>query len=116
MKGEAVATLTPRQKRLVRGSFASVQENSNFIIKLFYGRLFELAPGLRGLFKISMEEQSRKLLNMIATIVDALDQFEKLRPQLADLGRKHVTYGAKPEHYDILRTALLWALAQALES
>jgi hemoglobin-like flavoprotein len=111
----AGSALTHRQKQLVRDSFASVQEYSNSITKLFYGRLFELAPGLRGLFKNSLEEQSQKLLDMIGTIVEALDDMQAFRPQLLELGRKHVTYGAKPEHYDIVRQALLWALARALE-
>jgi len=107
--------LTPRQKRLVRDSFESVQEYSTALTKLFYGRLFELAPSVRVLFKTSLEEQSRKLLDMIGTIVEALDHMQELRPQLVELGRKHVSYGAKPEHYDVVRAALLWALARALE-
>jgi nitric oxide dioxygenase len=109
------AVLTPQQKQLVRQSLESAQEYSTALTKLFYGRLFELAPEVRILFKVSIEEQSRKLLEMLITAVDALDHFEELRPLLAELGRKHVTYGARPEHYDVLRVALLWALAQALE-
>jgi Hemoglobin-like flavoprotein len=115
MSAETRPALTPHQKRLVRESFEVVQEYSTSLTKLFYGRLFELEPTVRGLFRHSLDEQSRKLLEMIATVVDALDRFEELRPQLADLGRRHVTYGARPEHYDVLRVALLWALAQALE-
>src|SRR5215470_1373332 len=115
MSAQSGSGLTPRQKRLVRESFESVQGYSNSLTKLFYGRLFEIAPGVRPLFKHSLEEQSRKLLAMLGAIVDALDHLEELRPQLVELGRKHVTYGAKPEHYEAMRTALLWALAQALD-
>jgi hemoglobin-like flavoprotein len=115
MSKKPTPMLPPRQKRLVRESFASVADYSTSLTKLFYGRLFELAPGVRGLFKVSLEEQSKKLLEMLATIVNALDHPEDLRPRLAELGRKHVTYGVKPEHYELVRKALLWALAQALE-
>jgi hemoglobin-like flavoprotein len=108
--------LTASQKRLLRESFESAQEYSNALTKLFYGRLFELAPATRPLFKTSIEEQSFKLLNMLAAIIDALDRFEELRPMMFELGHKHVAYGARPEHYQILRKALLWALAQALEA
>jgi nitric oxide dioxygenase len=111
----AVPLLTREEKRLVRESFESAREYSNSLTKLFYGRLFELAPGVRPLFRTGMEEQSRKLLEMLATVVESLDSFEKLRPKLVELGRKHVEYGAKSEHYDVVRTALLWAFAQALE-
>jgi hemoglobin-like flavoprotein len=115
MSVEKRPVLTPLQKQLVRESFEVVQEYSTSLTKLFYGRLFELEPTVRGLFRQSLDEQSRKLLEMLATIVEALDHFEELRPRLADLGRRHVAYGAKPEHYDVVRMALLWALAQALE-
>jgi hemoglobin-like flavoprotein len=110
-----VPTLTLEQKRLVRESFESAREYSTSLTKLFYGRLFELAPGVRPLFKTGLEEQSRKILDMLATVVESLDSFEELRPKLAELGRKHVTYGARPEHYEVVRAALLWAFAQALE-
>jgi hemoglobin-like flavoprotein len=107
--------LTSRQKQLVRQSFESIEDYSNSVIKLFYGRLFELQPALRALFKNSIEDQSRKLLDMLRVVVEALDRFEDLRPMLAELGRKHITYGVKLEHYEVVRIALLWAFAQALD-
>src|SRR5215831_8959514 len=67
MSTKPTPILTPRQKRLVRESFESVADYSTSLTKLFYGRLFEVAPGVRGLFKISLEEQSKKLLEMLAT-------------------------------------------------
>jgi len=107
-------TLTAQQKRLVRQTFDSISDYPEAVVFLFYGRLFELAPEVRNLFHIDMREQTRKLADMIATIVGALDRFEELRPELMELGRRHAGYGAKPEHYDMLRQALLWALGQAL--
>ncbi len=108
--------LTLHEKLLVRMSFDALQDYSDAVVLLFYGRLFELAPTVRGLFKISIEEQSHKLLGMLGTVVEALDHFDTLRPQLAELGRRHVGYGAQPAHYDTLRIALLWALGRALEA
>lgn len=90
-------TLTPRQKRLVRESFESVQEYSESVILLFYGRLFELAPELRALFRISIKEQAHKLMDMLQVVVDALDRFEQLGPHLMELGQRHVNYGARPK-------------------
>jgi len=108
--------LTPQQKRLVRESFESLEEYSDTAVRLFYGRLFEIAPPVRGLFKVDIREQSRKLHDMLASIVGTLDRFDELKPVLADLGRRHVAYGAQPAHYDALRTALLWALGHALNT
>jgi len=107
--------LTSREKLLIKQSFELVQPYSNSLTKLFYGRLFELRPDVRRLFKTSLEEQSRKLFDTLAIVIEALDQFEAIRPRLAELGRKHVTYGATPTDYDSVRAALLWALGQALE-
>ena len=84
------------------------------VVRLFYGRLFEIAPQLRPLFKTEIGEQSRRLNEMLNMIVGSLDRFDELRPMLAELGRRHVDYGARPEHYEILRSALLWTFGNAL--
>jgi hemoglobin-like flavoprotein len=107
--------LTPRQKRLVRESFESLREYSDSVVLLFYGRLFELAPQTRGMFKIGIPEQARKLMNTLTSLVEALDRFEELRPALADLGRRHADYNVEPAHYQLLVTALMWAFGQALD-
>jgi nitric oxide dioxygenase len=112
----ATPTLSSRQKRLVRESLEAIQEYSNAVTKLFYGRLFEVAPEVRGLFKNSIDEQSKKLLEMLGTIVDSLDRLQELEPRLIELGRRHAGYGVKPEHYDLVRTALLWSIARALDN
>jgi len=110
-----MSALTAEQKRLVRASFESLEEYSDSVVQLFYGRLFEIAPQVRPLFRVDLTQQSRKLLDMLTTIVSAIDNFEALRPRLEDLGHKHIAYGAKPEHYDALRVALLWAMGAALD-
>jgi nitric oxide dioxygenase len=93
---------------------AALNEFSGAVVRLFYGRLFELAPQVRPLFKTEIGEQSRRLGEMLNMIVDALDRFDELRPVLAELGRRHVEYGARPEHYEVLRSALMWAFGNAL--
>ncbi len=97
----------------MRESFESVREYSDSVVLLFYGRLFELAPQTRGMFKIGMPEQARKLMATLTTLVDSLDRFEELRQDLADLGRRHADYKAEPAHYQVLVTALMWAFGQA---
>jgi len=106
--------LTLEESRLVRDSFASLAGNAESMALVFYGRLFELDPTLRRLFKIPLLEQSRKLVDTLSVVIKASDQLELLRPQLIELGRKHVTYGAQPSHYDTVNDALLWALQQTL--
>ncbi len=107
-------SLTPAQQRLVRESFEAIREYEVSVVLLFYGRLFELSPEVRALFKIDIREQARKLMDTLGLVVDAVDHFEALRPRLEDLGRRHVGYGAQPEHYKVLCSALVWAMGQAL--
>jgi hemoglobin-like flavoprotein len=106
--------LTQRQKRLVRESFESVREYSDSVVLLFYGRLFELAPQTRGLFKIGIRAQAAKLMDTLTNLVEALDRFEELRKDLTDLGRRHAEYKVEPAHYQVLVTAITWAFGQAL--
>ena len=114
MNPESISPFTAHQKRLIRQSFESVREYSDSVVLLFYGRLFELDPSARHLFKISIREQAKKLLETLGTVVDALDHFEPLRAKLTELGKRHVAYGVRPDQYDTLRNALLWAMGQAL--
>ena len=106
--------LSTRQKQLIRESFATVSEYADSVVLLFYGRLFETAPEARRLFQVEIREQARKLNATLSFFVDSLDRFEQIRPQLTELGRRHAGYEVKPEHYDGLLSALMWAFGQAL--
>src|SRR5215467_6757211 len=48
------------QDQLIRDSFEIVHEMPEAVAMLFYGRLFNLDPSLRGLFKVDMHTQSKK--------------------------------------------------------
>jgi nitric oxide dioxygenase len=114
MKPSPHLLLSTRQKQLVRDSFESMQAYGTSVVVLFYGRLFEIAPETYALFKIDIRDQSRKLGEMLRITIEALDRFEELLPVLAELGRRHVEYRVQPYQYEKLRSALLWALGQAL--
>ena len=106
--------MTPEQKNLVQSTFKEVIPIADTAAKLFYGKLFELDPALKPLFKGDMEEQGRKLMQMIATAVNGLDDLESIVPAVEQLGKRHVGYGVKDEHYDTVAAALLWTLEQGL--
>ena len=81
---------------------------------LFYKNLFEADPSLKPLFKGSMEEQGKRLMQMIGAAVGKLDDLPTLIPILQSLGRRHVDYGVVPRHYDTVGAALLLTLHQGL--
>jgi hemoglobin-like flavoprotein len=106
--------LTLEQCRMVRESFESVRLVARPVGLLFYGKLFELDPSVRSMFHVDLALQVKKLMDMLSSVVEALDNFESIRPKLEELGRKHATYGVRPEQYKTLATALLWTFNEAL--
>lgn len=106
--------LTEAQITLVKDSWAQVVPISDKAAELFYGKLFELDPALRPLFKDDMSEQRKKLMATIGVAVSRLTDLDGLVPVLQDLGRRHVEYRVKPEHYETVGQALLWTLGQGL--
>lgn len=99
---------------LVRGSWQKVLPIKEAAAELFYGRLFELDPSLRTMFKGDMAEQGRKLMTMINMVVMSLDNLDPMLERIEDLGRRHVGYGVTEAHYDTVGSALLWTLEQGL--
>ena len=102
------------QVALVRDSFAKVVPIADTAAALFYGRLFELDPALKPLFKGDMVAQGKLLMQMIATAVGALDRLDTIVPAVEALGKRHANYGVAASHYDSVGTALLWTLGQGL--
>ncbi|MFC5068343.1 globin family protein [Flaviflagellibacter deserti] len=103
-----------RHIALVQESFRKVAPISDVAADLFYGRLFEAAPHLRGLFPEDMSEQKRKLMMMLATAVNGLTKLETIAPAVAALAVRHNDYGVKPEHYEPVGASLIWTLEQGL--
>ena len=106
--------MTPQDKLLVQQTWESVKPISEHAAELFYGRLFELDPSLKPLFKSDMKEQGKKLMQLIGVAVASLDKLDELVPAVEDLGRRHVAYGVVDEHYDTVGDALLWTPGQGL--
>jgi hemoglobin-like flavoprotein len=106
--------LTVAQKTLVQNSFATIAPIADDAAVLFYGRLFELDPSLKLMFRGDMAEQRKKLMQMLTAAVKGLDRLDQLVPVVEDLGRRHVAYGVADSHYDTVGEALLWTLEAGL--
>ena len=106
--------MTPEQIHLVQSSMQKILFISEIAAELFYRRLFELDPALRPLFQGDIKEQGRKLIQMLHTVVDSLDQMDTVLPEVEAMARRHVIYGVRPQHYDTVGAALLWTLEQGL--
>ena len=106
--------MTPQQVHLVQSSFAKVAPISEHAAALFYQTLFELDPALRPLFKGDIEEQGRKLMQVLGFAVGSLDDLPALLPAVQALGARHRGYGVRDAHYDTVAAALLSTLEKGL--
>ena len=106
--------MTPEQIKLVQESFAKVAPISETAAVLFYDRLFEIAPQVKAMFPADMTEQRKKLMAMLAAVVNGLANLESILPAASALAKRHVAYGAKAEHYPVVGSALLSTLEKGL--
>jgi hemoglobin-like flavoprotein len=107
-------TMNATQTALVQASFTKVQPIAVVAAELFYGRLFELDPNLKPLFRGDMTEQGHKLMTMLGVAVANLTKPEVVMPALAKLGASHASYGVTEAHYETVGSALLWTLEKGL--
>jgi hemoglobin-like flavoprotein len=108
------AKMNPTQIKLVQESFSKVAPISETAAVIFYDRLFEVAPSVKAMFPADMTEQRKKLMMMLAAVVNGLGHLESILPAASALAKRHVSYGAKPEHYPVVGGTLLWTLEKGL--
>ncbi len=107
--------MTPAQVSLIRETWRQVVPRADQVAALFYKRLFEIDPSLRELFtEVDLAAQGRRLAKALGDLVAALDSIEDFVPALEVLGRRHVGYGVRDQHYDSVGEALLWTLETGL--
>ena len=106
--------MKPSQIKLVQESFAKVAPISDQAAVMLYNRLFEVAPQVKAMFPADMTEQRKKLMATLAVVVNGLGNLESILPAASALATRHVSYGAKPEHYPVVGNALLWTLEKGL--
>lgn len=106
--------MTPTQIQLVQTTWAKVVPIKDAAAEIFYGKLFEMDPALKPLFKGDMKAQGTKLMSMINTAVNGLTRLDQIVPAVESLGKRHVGYGVKDQHYDTVAGALLYTLEKGL--
>ncbi len=107
--------MTPTQIDLIRASWTKVEPIADTAAQLFYGRLFEVDPRTKVLFRrTDMEAQRRNLMQTLTVVVRSLDKLEAIVPAVQALGRRHAGYGVRAADYDTVGAALLWTLEQGL--
>jgi methyl-accepting chemotaxis protein len=94
-------------------SFDLVAPRGEELVATFYDRLFAAAPAVVPLFAATdMSKQRSKLLVTLVLLRKSLRDLDAIVPTLRELGRRHVRYGARPEHYAVVADVLVVAMAE----
>lgn len=102
--------MTPNQIETVKDCFQQVVPVVEAFALDFYDELFRIAPSLRPLFPKDMTDQRIKLSETLGAVVLHLHKLYQLDDAISGLARRHVKYGAKPEHFAPVGHALIYAL------
>jgi methyl-accepting chemotaxis protein len=93
-------------------SFDLVAPRGDELMDAFYSRLFATAPAVQPLFAgTDLDEQKKMLLATLVLLRKSLRDLGEIVPKLRELGRRHVAYGARPEHYPIVGEVLIASMA-----
>jgi hemoglobin-like flavoprotein len=113
-KSTEKTAMTPDQVKAIQDSFQKVAPISEQAAALFYGRLFDIAPSVKPMFRGDMQEQGRKLMATLAVVVNGFGNLESILPAASALAKRHANYGVKAADYAPVGAALLWTLEKGL--
>lgn len=92
-------------------SFDLLAPREEELMDEFYSRLFAAAPAVQPLFPDDLRRQKAMLLAALMLLRKSLRDLGAIVPTLRRLGARHVDYGAKPEHYPLVGSVLIAAMA-----
>lgn len=89
-------------------------EDEDRFAELFYEKVFQIAPGVKALFRNNMTEQGRLLTHMLGGIIHSLSRPDQLQNGLKTLGKNHLSYGVKAAHYPVVKQAMMETITEIL--
>jgi nitric oxide dioxygenase len=98
----------------LRSTYERMRARDQRLAEIFYAKLFAAAPQLRPLFRSEPQAQAQKLTAALDAVVRNLEHPAANAAMLAELGRRHVQYGAKPEHYSLVIDLLVESMEELL--
>jgi nitric oxide dioxygenase len=107
--------LTKKEIALIKKSWSSVKKIDPVAIgDIFYGKLFYDNPELRKMFPQDIAELNKKISDMLDIIITRLEKLDELKGEIMAMAKRHVDYGVRPEHYNMVGKALLLTLQKTL--
>lgn len=106
--------LTREEIALITETWSMVGDSVEMAIDL-YNRLFYLYPAIRPLFKENIQLQARKFTAHIGYVITHLNDWNRIQPDITELGHRHAGYEVKAPHYEYVGEALIFALQRHLK-
>lgn len=103
-----------QQVKLVQTSFTKILSQADATAKLFYERLFSIAPDTLSLSQSDLNSQQRKFIDILRVAVNSLSNLPELSPTIEGLGRKYSSYKVPEKQYKPIGEALIWTLEKQL--
>jgi hemoglobin-like flavoprotein len=100
----------------LRATYEQVRAHDSRLAEIFYAKLFAAAPQVRAMFRSDPAMQAAKLMAALDIVVRNLDAGDANVALLAQLGRRHAAYGARPEHYPLVTGLLIESMHELLGS
>ena len=106
--------MTPEQIQLVRLTLAQAMTDRHEVGRLFYRRLFVIAPDLRGRFNGDIETESARLPDALALAFGALSDLPYLVATVEALARRGVARDLPDHHCRAIAQSLLWVIERRI--
>lgn len=114
IKRKPIAVDPDSANTLIRRSWSLAIADKDSLARIFYSKLFEIAPDTQALFKNDLNQQGKKLVATLGFIVDSLDEPETLMDAAAALAIRHVDYNVSQDQYKPVGDALVYTLEELL--
>ena len=110
-----MSMLTKKEISLIKKSWSLLGKMDPIVLgDIFYSKLFFENPELRKMFPQDMKGQYKKFIDMLDTIVARLENLDDLKGDIVAMAKRHIDYGVKPAHYNLVGKALLYTLQKTL--
>ena len=99
--------------RLVQKCWFSVSNNAVAIADDFYDELFNRYPHYQQYFHTERKIQAKKLMNMINILINGLEVWENIEPEIVRLGQIHARIADfTDEDYQNVVNTFIWAMCR----
>lgn len=103
----------------LRSSYKLLTPHADDLARIFFTRLFTAGPGVRALFprdaaSDSAGARTNELLASLGIVVKNLHRLDAIEQLLIDMGARNQRAGVQPQHYGMVRDALVAAMRDVL--